>query len=258
MDPDRASESSPATILRSASSPRPPGSVRADTSTLVSKNTRGGGSQYISNYNSTVRTAAGNGHPDLYRFRNQFDAVACTRDDDARDNTDTNPNSDGAGEPIYWVRGEKVADHYADFYNSSWDSSRDARVWEDGTPATGNDRIWTGCQNNGTEKIQYDLTYALRNSGGAHDPDTGERVASLTRLDLFFPLDAGTGSSQAPQPTQRVHHPGRTLQQSRRDHGNHQSPEHRHGCDRSGTGSRCFTSTRGAFAPWTFEVDEES
>ena len=97
-----------------------------------------------------MRTAAGNGHPDLYRFRNQFDAVACTRDDDARDNTDTNPNSDGAGEPIYWVRGEKVADRYADFYNGSWDSSRDARVWEDGTPATGNDRIWTGCQNNGT------------------------------------------------------------------------------------------------------------
>ena len=32
----RASESSPSTILRSASSPRAPGSVRADTSTFVS------------------------------------------------------------------------------------------------------------------------------------------------------------------------------------------------------------------------------
>ena len=173
---------------------------RGDTFRLmfVSKNTRNGASQYISNYNSTVRTAAGNGHPDLYRFRNQFDALACTRDDDARNNTDTNKNSDGAGEPIYWVRGAKVADDYADFYDGSWDSSRDARVWEDGTLATGNDRIWTGCQDNGTEKIQYDLTYALRNSGGAHDPNTGQRVAALTRLDLFSAIDAGAGASRAP------------------------------------------------------------
>ena len=177
----------------------PDGLGRGDTFRLmfVSKNTRDGGSQYISNYNSTVRTAAGNGHPDLYRFRNQFDALACTRDDDARNNTDTNKNSDGTGEPIYWVRGAKVADNYADFYDGSWDSSRDARVWEDGTLATGNDRIWTGCQDNGTEKIQYDLTYALRNSGGAHDPNTGQRVAALTRLDLFSGIDAGAGASRA-------------------------------------------------------------
>ena len=94
---------------------------RGDTFRLmfVSRNKRDGGSDYISNYNNTVRTAAGNGHPDLDEFRNQFDAVASTRDRDARDNTDTNPNSDGAGEPIYWVRGAKVADHYADFYNGS-------------------------------------------------------------------------------------------------------------------------------------------
>ena len=92
---------------------------------------------------------------------------------------------------------QKVADNYADFYDGSWDSSRDARVWEDGTLATGNDRIWTGCQDNGTEKIQYDLTYALRNSGGAHDPNTGQRVAALTRLDLFSGIDAGAGASRA-------------------------------------------------------------
>ena len=110
---------------------------RGDTFRLmfVSKNKRNGASQYISNYNNTVRTAAGNGHADLYEFRNRFDALACTRDDDARNNTDTNPNSDGTGEPIYWVRGEKAADNYADFYNGSWDSY--ARVWEDGTLVPG-------------------------------------------------------------------------------------------------------------------------
>ena len=60
----------------------PDGLVRGDTFRLmfVSKNKRDGASQYISNYNNTVRTAAGNGHPDLYEFRNQFDAVASTRD----------------------------------------------------------------------------------------------------------------------------------------------------------------------------------
>ena len=39
MGPERASGSSPSTILRSASSPRPPGTARADTSTFVSNTT---------------------------------------------------------------------------------------------------------------------------------------------------------------------------------------------------------------------------
>ena len=163
---------------------------RGDTFRLmfVSKNKRNGASQYISNYNNTVRTAAGNGHADLYEFRNRFDALACTRDDDARNNTDTNPNSDGTGEPIYWVRGEKAADHYADFYNGSWDSY--ARVWEDGTLVPGDDQsiIWTGCKSNGTEDSLSGFSLALRNSGGAHDTINGQRVARRTGPHLTNPF----------------------------------------------------------------------
>ena len=171
---------------------------RGDTFRLmfVSKNTRNGASQYISNYNNTVRTAAGNGHPDLYRFRNQFDALACTRDDDARNNTDTNKNSDGTGEPIYWVRGEKAADNYQDFYDGNWDSAN-RRFWEDGTQATGSARIWGGCTNGGVERFVTGYSLALRNSGGALDPDSGQRIATATKLNQSSPLDADLGGVSA-------------------------------------------------------------
>ena len=117
---------------------------RGDTFRLmfVSKNTRAGASSFISNFNSTVRTAAGNGHPDIYDYRDSFDALASTRGTDARDNTDTNPNSDGTGEPIYWLGGAKVADNYADFYNGSWDSY--VRVWEGGAPVPAAERQLPG------------------------------------------------------------------------------------------------------------------
>ena len=98
---------------------KPDGVGRGETFRLmfVSTNTRGGGSSIISNYNNVVRTAADNGHPALDPYKNDFNAVASTSSRDARDNTDTNPNSDGAGEPIYRVGGDKIADNHADFYD---------------------------------------------------------------------------------------------------------------------------------------------
>ena len=99
----------------------PDGVDRGDTFRLmfVTSSKRAGNSDSIGNYNSIVRTDAGDGHPGIYEFRDDFNAVASTESTDARDNTDTNPNSDGAGEPIYWLGGAKVADNYADFYDGS-------------------------------------------------------------------------------------------------------------------------------------------
>ena len=90
--------------------------------------------------------------------------------DDARNNTDTNPNSDGTGEAIYWVRGEKAADNYSDFYNGSWDSY--ARVWEDGTLVPGDDQsiIWTGCKSNGTEDSLSGSAWPCATAGARTTP----------------------------------------------------------------------------------------
>ena len=61
------------------------------------------------------RAAAGRGA--IRPYSDQFRVVGSTAAVDARDN-----RAPPAGVPIYWLNGAKVADHYADFYNDSWDS----------------------------------------------------------------------------------------------------------------------------------------
>ena len=53
----------------------------------------------------------------------EFKILGSTACLSARDNTETDPESNGPGEPIYYYLGEKVADDYADFYDGSWDSN---------------------------------------------------------------------------------------------------------------------------------------
>ena len=62
----------------------------------------------------------------------------------ARDNTETT----GVGVPIYWFKGGKVADDYADFYDDSWDSNVGRN--QDGATLSGQARhAWTGSRSNG-------------------------------------------------------------------------------------------------------------
>ena len=158
---------------------KPDGLDRGDTFRLmfVSTNTRNGGSSIMSNYNNVVRTAAENGHSALYPYRDQFNAVASTSNTDARDNTDTNPNSDGPGEPIYWVGGRKIANDYADFYDGSWETYlynatstlRSYATTESGVEIAMPQRVWTGSEDDGTDDFVggSGTSLALRNSGGA-------------------------------------------------------------------------------------------
>ncbi|MDE2914099.1 MAG: fibronectin type III domain-containing protein [Paracoccaceae bacterium] len=70
---------------------------------------------------------------------------------DARGNTGTGPAdantgyTAGEGVPIYWVGGSKVADHYMDFYDGSWDSGwwRGGEVWT-GSISSGELRVASG------------------------------------------------------------------------------------------------------------------
>ena len=84
-----------------------------------------------------------------------FNALGSTPSTNARDNTGTNPNSDGVGERIFYYLGEQVADNYADLYDGEWDST-DPRD-ETGSPSpTVNSfgsnvvRVYTGSEIDGT------------------------------------------------------------------------------------------------------------
>ena len=82
-------------------------------------------------------------------FGSQFRALISTQSVDARDNTVTT----GTGVPIYWVKGVKVADHYGDFYDGSWDSTAWQTENADQTVSGGTfaREVWTGSQANGTK-----------------------------------------------------------------------------------------------------------
>ena len=85
----------------------------------------------------------------------------------ARDNTETT----GTGVPIYWFKGDRVADDYADFYDDSWDSGVSRN--QDGVFLSDFDRCaWTGSTSSGTpshrplghrSEITYGCSYSRGN-----------------------------------------------------------------------------------------------
>ena len=81
-----------------------------------------------------IRTNAAAGHTGIRPFANGFNVVGCTATRnsftegllpgiDARDNTSTT----GTGVPIYWLKGARVANNYADFYDGSWDDEANVK-----------------------------------------------------------------------------------------------------------------------------------
>ena len=89
----------------------------------------------IADYDALARTAAGS-NTGLKPFEDGFAALISTSAVDARTNTGTT----GAGVPIHWLGGEKVADDYADLYDRDWDSV--SGMTEGGSSYTG--LVWTG------------------------------------------------------------------------------------------------------------------
>ena len=91
---------------------------------FLSSTTRNGSSSSIGTYNTFVQNRATAGHDGLADYASQFKVVGSTADTDARDNTETT----GAGVPIYWVNGNKLADGYSDFYDGSWDDETNIKT----------------------------------------------------------------------------------------------------------------------------------
>ena len=142
---------------------------------FLTSTTRDAISSNIETYNAFVQAAAGMGRRDIRAYRTGFLAVASTGDTDARDNTSTT----GTGVPIYWLRGNKLADNYADFYDGSWDDEANVSD-ESGAAYTGlgsPQAVWTGSNDSGVEHQESGNSRALGASlaerGGINDPDRG-------------------------------------------------------------------------------------
>ena len=108
---------------------------------------------------NAVQNAARHGHGALGPYADQFKVLASCGSTDARHHTSTVPNFYG-DVPIYWVRGDKVADNYWDFYDGSWDSlharSQTGFSWENrgyAAPVT-----WTGTNTDGTSSRNHVCT----------------------------------------------------------------------------------------------------
>ena len=112
----------------------------------------------IAVYNSRVQSNIAAAQPSVAAFSGEFRALISTPQMDARDNTATNRvTASHVDTRIYWVRGDKIADNTADFYDGNWDS-QDARLWS-GARATGTDGapvgVWTGSNADGTGDVLF-------------------------------------------------------------------------------------------------------
>ena len=124
---------------------------------FVTSNTRWGQWTDLAQYDGSVQASAAAGHSDIRAYGAQFKALASSETIAARDNTRTNPNTHGAGEPIYWLNGPRVADNYADLYDG-WDNSNPTRT-ETGASVefveptggvTPEKVVWTGSASDGS------------------------------------------------------------------------------------------------------------
>ena len=117
---------------------------------FVTNTNRSGTSGNIDDYNAFVRGQAYRTHFRNAGINNTFTALVSTVAVHARDNTNTNPNTDGPGVPIFYFNGRKVADDYNDFYDGSWDTQ------ETRSPTgftIGNLQVFTGSTSRGVGTV---------------------------------------------------------------------------------------------------------
>lgn len=135
----------------------------------------------LNGYNAFV-TAAANLSPDLVALGTTWTAIVSTIDGDARDNTNTNPFTDGIGTAIYTLSNQLVAQDNSDL----WDGSLQSRIDTDesGNPIF-SPSIWTGTNQDGTGAIGNYLGF-----GG--QPQIGTAAASASQWVNFGTADRNT------------------------------------------------------------------
>ena len=95
---------------------------------FITSETRDAHSPRIQDYNRFVQESAAAGHDEIQPYSSGFRVVASTAAIDALDNTGMNWSGEARGLPVYWLKGDRVADDYADFYDGDWDDPRVGRT----------------------------------------------------------------------------------------------------------------------------------
>ena len=136
----------------------------------------------IDTYNTFVQTRAAAGHDAIQDYSEGFRAVASTAAVSARENTYTV----GAGVPVYWLGGNRLADSYRDFYDGSWDDEENPT--DESGAASAINSVWTGSGPDGTQGV-HDTHGATVLGGGARAQAAYGRLDSATA----GPLSGGHG-----------------------------------------------------------------
>ena len=115
-------------------------------------------SNQIGPWNDWVREQAAASTAGLAAISASFKILGSTKDTNARQNTRT--TGTGTDVKIFYFKGNKVADDYADLYDASWDSQtpRD----ENGDMFSGDVSVWTGTKDDGTPD---NLGFWLKSTG---------------------------------------------------------------------------------------------
>ena len=141
---------------------------------LVTKRPMPATSNDISDYDAHVQSnISERGHVHIQAYAGNFKVLGSTATVNVRSHTGTTGTG---GVPIYWIRGLRVADDYADFFDGSWANKQQGR-YQDSSRISGSSRnrlLCTGTADDGTT-----TTLPL---GGA-DPD-GDGVSECTATTI--------------------------------------------------------------------------
>ena len=116
----------------------------------------------IEDYNAYVQAQAAAGHADIQDYSSWFRVLGSTWQTNAIDNTETNFTVSEKGVPIYWMNGAKVADHYEDLYDESWDDEANPTNRNGNVTTPG--YVWTGSTSAGTRSALTSFPTALGNT----------------------------------------------------------------------------------------------
>ena len=108
----------------------------------------------ISSYDTVVQgDVSSTGHTDIRSYSSNFKMLGCTETVDATVHTSTRSTDTDA--PIYWLNGAKVADDYADFYDSGWDSNAPKYPAGTNAPTSGvSAQTFVGCTDTGVRRTR--------------------------------------------------------------------------------------------------------
>ena len=181
---------------------------------FISSTTRMADPTNIATYNAWAQGLAASGHAEVQAFSSHFRVVGCTEVVDARDHTGTTYTSTDKGVGIYWLNGSRAANEYEDFYDGSWDEEASMRN-ESGTNVSAPDKVWTGCDKDGTEASQGGSTGSTAlgrtfveqgtpdTSGSSNGPISsggaqGNSVVSLRMYALSGVFEVGVPTIEVP------------------------------------------------------------